>query len=91
MVFSVLFMRPPKLVETTDVKGREAIGRRLTCPLLRVSHQLFTLIQMNNTEEIMYGSPPATVAVHGRRTQKRSRTRFTARGPGPGPGLRLRL
>ncbi|MCK5379638.1 MAG: hypothetical protein KAJ78_09545 [Acidobacteria bacterium] len=63
MVFSVLFMRPPKLVEATDVKGREAIGRRPTCPLLRVSHQLFTLIQMNNTGKIMYVSPSAPVVV----------------------------
>ena len=40
MVSSVLFMRPQTLVEIAEVNGREAIGRRLTCPLLRVFHQL---------------------------------------------------
>ena len=57
MVSSVLFMRPQTLVEIAEVKGREAIGQRPACPLIRVFHQLSAPNLMNNTEEIMTASP----------------------------------
>jgi len=79
MVSSVLFMRPQTLVEIAEVNGREAIGRRLTCPLLRVSHQLSTLIQMNNTEETMSRLTTGRTAVHGPGSPTRLRTRFRPR------------
>ena len=53
MVFFVLFMCLPKLVETAVVKDRAATGRRPACPLQRLAHQLFTFTLMNNTKEIM--------------------------------------
>jgi len=53
MVFFVLFMQLRKLVETTVVKDRGATGPWPACPLQRLAHQLFNLIQMNNTEETM--------------------------------------
>jgi len=73
MVFSVSFMHPSPLVETTVVRGREATGLWAGVPLTTVGPPAISTPSMNETENTMHRTlmEPSLSP-----TRIRNRTRF---------------